>query len=138
MDENKSTTDLDDAQILNKFNNLMNKYKNQGKMTSVPHTVASTLATASQADQITQAIESDKIPTLTEVVILHPSIIQPQPKRLTPIWQILNAALEDAHIEMDISDRKALAHALEVRLADRNNRTLFSSGRSQSIQTYQE
>ncbi len=110
MNEDKPTIDLDEEKILAKFNNLLNKYQDQGKMISGLHPVA-------------QEIESDKIPTLTEVVILHPAPVQPQPKRLTTIRQILDAALEDAHIEMDVSDRKALARALETRLAARHNRT---------------
>lgn len=117
MNEDNHSTDLDDAKILAKFSNLLNKYQSQGKIT---HTVAATAATTtiSETDGILPEVESEKIPTLTEVVILHPSVIQPQPKRRKPIQQILDAALEDAHIEMDTSDRKALAHALEVRLAD--------------------
>jgi hypothetical protein len=60
---------------------------------------------------------ADAIPLLTDAVFLHPAVIQPQPARLTPIRQILDAALEDAHIDMDVQDRKALAHALETRLS---------------------
>ena len=55
---------------------------------------------------------------LTEVVVLNPSVIQPQPKRSTPIQQVLDAALQDAHIDMSSSDRKALADALEARMSD--------------------
>ena len=119
MDEHKSSTDFDDAEILAKFRNLLGKYQNQGKIIGVttPTPVPTPTAT-SQTDGILQEVETDKIPTLTEIVILHPSVIQPQPKRSTPIRQILDAALEDAHIEMDALDRKALAHALGVRLAD--------------------
>ncbi|MBP6056926.1 MAG: hypothetical protein KA524_00620 [Nitrosomonas sp.] len=119
MDEHKSSTDFDDAEILAKFRNLLGKYQNQGKIIGVTtSTPVSTPTATSQTNGISQEVEADSIPTLTEIVILHPSVIQPQPKRSTPIRQILDAALEDAHIEMDALDRKALAHALEVRLAD--------------------
>ncbi len=114
MNENNDTTDLDDAKILAKFSNLLNKYHSQG---GIMHPDAAVAPDTSPADGILPAAGPDNIPTLTEVVILHPSVIQPQPKRRKPIQQILDAALEDAHIEMDTSDRKALANALEVRLA---------------------
>lgn len=115
MREDNDTTDLDDAKILAKFSNLLNKYQSQGKIT---HPVAATAPDISSADGILPAAEPDDIPTLTEAVILHPSVIQPQPKRRKSIQQILDAALEDAHIEMDTLDRKALANALEARLVD--------------------
>lgn len=117
MDEHKSSTDTDDAEILTKFRNLLSKYQNQGKIIGATSTIATPIPTiASQIDEVPQEVEADKIPTLTEIVILHPSVIQPQPKRSTPIQQMLDAALEDAHIEMSVVDRKALANALEARL----------------------
>ncbi len=119
MDEHKSSTDFDDAEILAKFRNLLSKYQNQGKIISASSTIAAPISTvAPQTDGILQEAESDKIPTLTEIVILHPSVIQPQPRRSTLIRQILDGALEDTSIEMDAIDRKALASALEVRLTD--------------------
>lgn len=119
MDEHKSSTDFDDAEILAKFRNLLSKYRNPGKIISATSTIAAPISTvASQTDGILQEAEADKIPTLTEIVILHPSVIQPQPRRSTLIRQILDGALEDTSIEMDAIDRKALASALEVRLID--------------------
>ena len=119
MDEHKSSTDFDDAEILAKFRNLLSKYRNPGKIISATSAIAAPISTvASQTDEILQEAEADKIPTLTEIVILHPSVIQPQPRRSTLIRQILDGALEDTSIEMDAIDRKALASALEVRLTD--------------------
>ena len=114
MDEdNHSTTDFDDAQIIGKFNSLLNKYQNQGMITQK---AASTSIAAEQTCGLAVEGGADKIPLLTDVVILHPSVIQPQPKRLRPIQQILDAALLDAQIEMSVADRKALAITLESRL----------------------
>ena len=116
MDEYKSSKDLDDAEILEKFRSLLNKYQNQGMNISVAdHIVAANLTVV---DAVAQEIESDKIPVLTEIVILRPSVIQPQPMRSTPMQQILDAALEDANIAMSANARKALANALETRLVD--------------------
>lgn len=122
MNENKTSTDSDDAEVLAKFRNLLSKYQNQGKPISTINSAAPHATAASDTDAILYA-ESDKIPVLTEVVILHPSVIQPQSKRSASMHQILAAALEDANIEMDSSDKEALAQALEARLADQvNNR----------------
>ena len=119
MDENKPSADVDDAEILAKFRNLLNKYQHQDKpINATNNTTVSPATVALSADGILREAESDKIPVLTEVVMLHPSVIQSQPKRLTSMRQILDAALEDTYIEMDIIDRKALANALEVRLAN--------------------
>ena len=118
MNEDRSSEDFDDARILAKFNSLLSKYQNQGKIIGAAHSVTASLTTASQADGMSPEIESSKIPMLTEVVILRSSVMQSQPKRLTPMQLILDAALEDAHIEMGALDRKALANALETRLAD--------------------
>jgi hypothetical protein len=118
MNEDKTSEDFDDARILAKFNSLLSKYQNQGKIIGAAHPAAARLATASQVDDISSEIGPNKIPTLTEVVILRSSAMQSQTKRLTPMQLILNAALEDTNIEMNVLDRRALADALETRLAD--------------------
>jgi len=116
MNDDKTSIDPDDSEILAKFRSLLNKYQNQGKLIAT----SSTKVTSTQTSPVDNSAPAptDKIPVLTETVILHPAVIQPQPKRLTPIRQILDAALDDAHIEMDALDRKALANALEARLVD--------------------
>lgn len=115
MNDDKTSIDPDDSEILAKFRSLLNKYQNQGKIIAGSGTTVTSIPPA-PIDHTGPNV-ADKIPVLTEAVILHPAVIQPQPKRLTPIRQILDAALEDAHIEMDVLDRKALANALEARLA---------------------
>ena len=110
MSDDRTATDSEDTEILNKFNSLLGKYQNQGKISgTIP---AGKVHEAGNA----ASNETDPIPLLTEAVTLHPAVIQRQPARLTPIRQILDAALEEAHIEMDTKKRKALAHALEARL----------------------
>jgi len=116
MNDDKTSIDPDDSEILAKFRSLLNKYQNQGNIIASSNTLI-TAASTLPVDNTTPTV-ADKIPVLTAAVILHPAVIQPQPKRLTPIRQILDAALEDANIEMDVLDRKSLANALEARLAD--------------------
>lgn len=116
MNDDKNSIDTDDSEILEKFRSLLNKYQNQGNIITSPSTMVTAVPTLPD-DHTVPAVVS-KIPVLTEAVILHPAVIQPQPKRLTPIRQILDAALEDANIDMNVLDRKALANALEARLAN--------------------
>lgn len=120
MIDDKSPTEPDDAEILQKFRNLLGKYHNHGKIKS---TTATPVDSPSEMDspvegELLQEKTAENIPMLTEVVVLNPSVIQPQPKRSTPIQQILDAALQDAHIDMNSSDRKALADALEAHMSD--------------------
>jgi len=110
MSDDKTPTDADDAEVLDKFRNLLGKYQNQGKI------AGATPAGKMFEDDKTAPHETGSIPLLTEAVTLHPAVIQRQPARLTPIRQILDAALEEAQIEMDAQSRKALARALEIRL----------------------
>lgn len=107
MNNDKTSIDTDDSEILEKFRSLLSKYQNQGNI----------IASPKLPDDHTVPAAVNKIPVLTEAVILHPAIMQPQSKRLTPFRQILDAALADANIEMDILDREALTKALEIRLA---------------------
>ncbi|WP_394807946.1 hypothetical protein [Nitrosomonas sp.] len=116
MNDDKTSIDTDDSEILAKFRSLLNKYQNQGNIIASPNSLVTPVSTL--PDDHTAPVFANKIPVLTEAVILHPAVIQPQPKRLTPIRQILDAALADALIEMDVLDRKALANALEARLAN--------------------
>lgn len=115
MNENNSSTDLDDSEILTKFRNLLSKYQHQGKIISASD--SSTSITTPQPGNSRKTDHPDEIPLLTDIVILHPTVIHPQPARLTPIRQILDSALAECLIEMNATDRKALANALEIRLA---------------------
>ncbi len=118
MEDNISSTDVDDAKILAKFNSLLNKYQNQDRLKGGANSFVSDAPFASQLDEMAHEKESDVIPTLTEVVLLHSSVIQPQPQRITPIEQILEAALEEAQIELDTAEKRILASALDARLSD--------------------
>ena len=111
MSDDKTAAEPDDAEVLDKFRNLLGKYQNQGKIASAVPT-----GKTFEGDKTTSH-ETGSIPLLTESVTLHPAVIQRQPARLTPMRQILDAALQEAQIEMDAQSRKALAHALETRLA---------------------
>jgi len=109
MNDDKTAADSDDTEILDKFNNLLGKYQNQGK-------IAGAASVKTVESSKTASHEAGSIPLLTEVVILHPAVIHRQPARLTPMRQILDAALEETQIEMDAQSRKVLARALEIRL----------------------
>lgn len=117
MDENILSTDADDSDLMGKFDGLVKKYRNQGRpLSAVKKTAKAFPGELSGEDDPVHAT-SDDIPVLTEVVTLRPSLIQPQPKRMTPVQKLLDAALEETGIIMNPHDRKVLANALESRLA---------------------
>jgi len=117
MQDNNSIDDVDDAKILAKFNSLLNKYQNHGRM-NVGNTLTSGDATAAEVKDDSSASDSDAIPILTDIVSLPSSSVQSQPTNTTTMEHILNAALNDAHINLDTAEKKILANALDARLSD--------------------
>ncbi len=117
MHDNNSIDDVDDAKILAKFNSLLNKYQNQGRMNAANVQTPGT-APMSDVNDCSPASDSDSIPILTEIVSLPSSNIQSQPPHAVTIEHILNAALNDAHINLDTAEKKILANALDARLSD--------------------
>ncbi|HLP82223.1 MAG TPA: hypothetical protein VK141_09595 [Nitrosomonas sp.] len=117
MHDNNSIDDVDDAKILAKFNSLLNKYQNQGRMNAV-NTLTPGAAPMVEVNDCSPATDSDSIPILTEIVSLPSSNIPPQPPHAETIEHILNAALNDAHISLDTAEKKILASALDARLSD--------------------
>lgn len=116
MFENNSSTDLDDAEILEKFSNLLNKYQNQieGGVNSTQHENSESIEAVGDRSKLDQS----NIPVLSEMVVLHQSVMQLQTKKTSPIRYVLDVALKDVGIEMNNLDRNALADALETRLAE--------------------
>lgn len=116
MFENNSSTDLDDAEILEKFSNLLNKYQNQieGGVNSTQHENSESIGPIDDRSKLDQS----NIPVLSEMVVLHQSVMQLQTKKTSPIRYVLDVALKDVGIEMNNLDRNALADALETRLAE--------------------
>lgn len=114
-----SDSDIDDSEILEKFDGLLKKYQNQGKLPGTARKNKSTIPTATDKRINPPFATPETIPTLTEVVTLRPAVIQRQPKRSTPIQKLLDAALEEAGISMTTRDKKALANALATRLIEK-------------------
>lgn len=119
MNDNTPPSDIDDNEILDKFNGLLEKYQNRGESPGTARRIKSTVSAKHYEETGLPIASPDTIPTLTEAVTLHPAIIQRQPKRSTPIQKLLDAALEETGITMNARDRKALANALESRLTGR-------------------
>ncbi len=116
MFENNSSTDLDDAEILEKFSNLLNKYQNQIERGSNSAQCENPESIGPIGDQL--KLDQSNIPVLSEMVVLHQSVMQLQTKKTSPIRYVLDVALKDVGIEMNNLERNALADALETRLAE--------------------
>lgn len=116
MFENNSSTDLDDAEILEKFSNLLNKYQNQIERGGDSTQCENPESIGSIGDQ--SKLDQSNIPILSEMVVLHQSVMQLQTKKTSPIRYVLDVALKDVGIEMNNLERNALADALETRLTE--------------------
>lgn len=116
MFEDNSSTDLDDAEILEKFSNLLNKYQNQieGGVNNTQRENPESIGSIEDRSKLDQS----NIPILSEMVVLHQSVMQLQTKKNSSIRYVLGIALKDVGIEMNNLDRNALADALETRLAE--------------------
>jgi len=115
MFDNNSSTDHDDAKILEKFSNLLNKYQNhiEGEMSHEHHENLE----ASDSQRDSSGTNLTNIPVLTEGVVLDQSIMHSQARKNSAMRYILDVALKDVGIEMDKLEREALAGALETRLS---------------------
>ena len=117
MFENNSSTDLDDAEILEKFSNLLKKYQKQieGGVNNTQHENSESIGLVG-GDR--SKLDQSNIPVLSEMVVLHQSVMQLHTRKTSPIRCVLDVALKDVGIEMNNLDRNALADALETRLAE--------------------
>jgi hypothetical protein len=77
---------------------------------SRPFSVATTIP-----EQVPLAV-GDGIPTLTEVVHLPPSLLAASSDPTVLLGRIIDSALRDANVELDIEARKILLESLQTRL----------------------
>jgi hypothetical protein len=96
----KSELELENDRILEKFNFLIEKYHQ-------PDSVV---------NEMQELIDADNIPVLTEAVRLRSKELQPEFGELSPLRLLLDAALHDAHVDLNYADRQALVQALENRI----------------------
>lgn len=119
MDNRKLSTEFDDDEILNKLDTLLDRYKNQVEETNDLNEISSSSQAVSVPEVVVSKAEAsfnDEIPTLTEIVMLKSVSIQARAERSLSLQQLLDAALDDAKIEMKTSDRIMLVKALKKRL----------------------
>jgi len=116
MSDNILPPDSEDTAIIDKFNELIGKHENRGVSSNPSNRMNAIVPARRSEGSGSHAAPSSAIPMLTEIVTLRPSIIQPQPKRSTPMQKLLDAALSETGITMSSHDKKALANALESHL----------------------
>lgn len=95
-----SELELENDRILEKFNFLIEKYHQPDGV----------------VNEMQGLIDADNIPVLTEVVRLRSKELQPEFGELSPLRLLLDAALHDAHVDLNYADRQALVQALENRI----------------------
>ena len=96
----QSEWELENEKILEKFNFLIEKYHQSD----------------SAINEVHGLIDTDNIPVLTETVRLRSRNAPPEFGELSPLRLLLDAALHDAHIDLNDADRQALVQALENRI----------------------
>jgi hypothetical protein len=101
-------------EIVNKLEALLQKHKGKapGATGGGAKGYLTTLAGAAGA----RSIASDDIPTLTETVHIAPTLLSPQSDITSLLGQILDSALKDAGVDLEVAARKALVQALESQL----------------------
>lgn len=119
MDDNKTVEDSDEDRILTKLNGLLSKYQRQHR--SILNTREATLSIpdlihANVSRGNVPKAAPDKIPLLTEKVMLRPLIAPHLTENSPPLRSILDAALKEANIAMNVVDRGALVRALHKHL----------------------
>lgn len=127
MQDHKTSNNFDDDEILNKVDSLLHKHQIQA---NTPVDLSDVLSSDLDCTQFSdgtlqQAPQSNRneIPTLTEVVTLHPVTMPEQSECTQSLQQILTAALQEVEIDLNTSDRIALLQALEKRLSHKLDQT---------------
>ncbi|GJL71526.1 MAG: hypothetical protein NMNS01_07250 [Nitrosomonas sp.] len=120
MQDDETSTNFDDDEILNKVDNLLHKHQIQA---NTPDGLSDVLSAGLDSTQFSDGMlqqvsqsNHNEIPTLTEVVTLHPVTMPEQSECTQSLQQILTAALQEVEIDLNTSDRIALLQALEKRL----------------------
>tara|TARA_R110002073_G_scaffold321961_2_gene498314 strand:+ start:446 stop:835 length:390 start_codon:yes stop_codon:yes gene_type:complete len=109
-DNQKQILDPEDEAVLLKLNGFLGKHQNQNKRVT---RISDAIIPDSEFPQVDVSLEKvqveidSNIPKLTEIVVLCSS----------PLRKILDNALEEVNIDMNVTDRGALTRALEKRLA---------------------
>ena len=101
-------------EIVSKLEALLQKHRGASSSTTAGGAKAYLTTIAGSADGPSAA--SDNIPTLTETVHIAPAMLSPHSDITSLLGQILDSALKDAGVELDVAARKALVQALETQL----------------------
>lgn len=110
-DSNEISSAADYDEILSRLDALLRKHESKP-----PALVEGDNTAASFSISPPSLTAADNIPTLTETVLLTPSMLSSHSDIASLLEQILDSALKDVGVDLDAKARIALVQALEHRL----------------------
>jgi hypothetical protein len=114
---NESSSEADYDEILSRLDALLHKHESKPPVLTETDTLASLSISPSEAVMEQASLTAaDNIPTLTETVLLPPSMLSAHSDISSLLEQILDSALRDVGLDLDAKGRIALVQALENRL----------------------
>lgn len=115
---NEISSEADYDEILSRLDALLRKHESKPSTLAEGGNTAASFSTSPPgmvAEQVSLTA-ADNIPTLTETVLLTPSMLSPHSDIASLLEQILDSALKDVGVDLDAKARIALVQALEHRL----------------------
>lgn len=114
---NEISSETDYDEILSRLDALLHKHEGDPPALAEADTTASfSIPPPGIGAEQASLTAADNIPTLTETVLLTPSMLSPYSDVTSLLEQILDSALRDAGLDLDAKARIALVQALEHRL----------------------
>lgn len=115
---NEISSEADYDEILSRLDALLRKHESKPPALAEGGNTAASFSISPPgmvAEQVSLTA-ADNIPTLTETVLLTPSMLSPHSDIASLLEQILDSALKDVGVDLDAKARIALVQALEHRL----------------------
>jgi hypothetical protein len=110
---NETSSAADYDEILSRLDALLHKHESKAPALTEAGNTAPSFSISPDIAAEQTSLTADSIPTLTETVLLTPSMLSPHSDITSLLEQILDSALKDVGLDLDAKARIALVQALE-------------------------